>query len=606
MKEALIQVPINISDVLFNRTLPTITQWNRLEGRPRTHHFDKALKAEVRDALWMLTKQWQMGEFIANDAGSPISAKAHIHQSSITRYQAAENTFQPYEKNIPLEAKAEQKSIPFTRNQELLSIDIRLHIGHYWLKLLAPALGIYKADYIRTYKFELPAESRHTDYIYSQKNDLQLYKAIVGRSMDGYAFLQHLLNGGLASDGITNGADQTALDTLGNTLLTWYKNTFLQPDQQQNNAWLPNQLEYQFECQAEDQPKTTRLTAKEYDDGNLDWYSFNSTQGAGSPNGDTGNKTDSLIPAHVAFDGMPDTRWWKFEDSKTSFADVSPATTDLSKLLLIEFGLIFANDWFLIPFTLPIGKLVNIKGLTVSNNFGEVFWIEAAEASNTSNKEWSMFKLKNDSADTDTSLLLAPTAIKVQEGAPVEEVLFIRDEVANMVWGIETTVPSAEGWGVKGGERALQTRRYHEDIVKALTGGTTPTPPLNDARVTYLPMTDVPEHWIPFIPVKTENSTRDIQLQRGSMLRIISGDTEKPAKVKPGTSILREGLDKTTPEPYYVHEEEIPRAGIRVTQCFQRTRWLNGEVMVWLGMKKKTGKGEGSSNLQFDVLEDVK
>lgn len=606
MEQALIQVPVNISAVLTQRTLPTITQWNRLEGRPRTHHFDKALKAEVRDALWMLTKQWQMGEFIANDAGSPISAKAHIHQSSITRYQAAENPFQPYEKNIPLEAKAEQKRIPFTRNQELLSIDLRLHMGNYWIKLLVPALGAYKADYIRTYKFELPAESRSTDYIYSQKNDLQLYKAIAGRSMDGYTFLQHLLNGGLASDGITGGADQAALDTLGNTFLAWYKNTFLQPEQAQNNAWLPHQLEYQFECQAEDQPESKRLTAKEYYDGNLDWYSFNSAQGDGSPNGDTGNKTDSLIPTHVAFDGMPDTRWWKFEDSKTSFADVSPATTDLSKLLLIEFGLIFANDWFLIPFTLPIGKLVNIKGLTVSNNFGEVFWIEAAEASNTPNKEWSMFKLKNEGVHADTSLLLAPTAIKVQEGAPVEEVLFIRDEVANMVWGIETTVPSAEGWGVKGGERALQTRRYHEDIVKAMTGGTTPTDPLNDAKVTYLPMTDVPEHWIPFIPVKVDNSTRDIQLQRGSMLRIISGDTEKPAKVKPGTSILREGLDKTTPEPYYVHEEEIPRAGIRVTQCFQRTRWLNGEVIVWLGMKKKTGKGEGSSNLQFDVLEDVK
>ena len=188
----------------------------------------------------------------------------------------------------------------------------------------------------------------------------------------------------------------------------------------------------------------------------------------------------------------------------------------------------------------------------------------------------------------------------------MEEVLFIRDEVANMVWGIETTVPSAEGWGVKGGERALQTRRYHEAIVKAATSGSTPAAPLNDAKVTYLPMTDVPEHWIPFIPVKVANSTRDIQLQRGSMLRIISGDPEKPAKVKPGTSILREGLDKATPEPYYVHEEEIPRAGIRVTQCFQRTRWLNGEVVVWLGMKKKTGKGEGSSNLQFDVLQDIK
>ena len=30
--------------------------------------------AEVRDALWMLTRQWQMGEFEGDDAGSPIEA----------------------------------------------------------------------------------------------------------------------------------------------------------------------------------------------------------------------------------------------------------------------------------------------------------------------------------------------------------------------------------------------------------------------------------------------------------------------------------------------------------------------------------------------------
>ena len=42
--------------------------WNRLEGRPRQHDFDRALKAEVRDALWMLTKQWQMGELTGDDA----------------------------------------------------------------------------------------------------------------------------------------------------------------------------------------------------------------------------------------------------------------------------------------------------------------------------------------------------------------------------------------------------------------------------------------------------------------------------------------------------------------------------------------------------------
>ena len=54
------------------RYSPTITHWNRLEGRPRTEDFDRALRAEVRDALWMLSKQWQMGEFKGDDAGSTI------------------------------------------------------------------------------------------------------------------------------------------------------------------------------------------------------------------------------------------------------------------------------------------------------------------------------------------------------------------------------------------------------------------------------------------------------------------------------------------------------------------------------------------------------
>jgi hypothetical protein len=62
------------------RQIPTIMMWNRLECRPRTKNFDRALQAEVRDALWMLTRQWQMGEFKADDAGSPVLAKMHIRQ----------------------------------------------------------------------------------------------------------------------------------------------------------------------------------------------------------------------------------------------------------------------------------------------------------------------------------------------------------------------------------------------------------------------------------------------------------------------------------------------------------------------------------------------
>ena len=57
---------------LASREFPTITTWNRLEARPRSQTFDRALQAEVRDALWLLSKQWQMGEFRGSDAGSPF------------------------------------------------------------------------------------------------------------------------------------------------------------------------------------------------------------------------------------------------------------------------------------------------------------------------------------------------------------------------------------------------------------------------------------------------------------------------------------------------------------------------------------------------------
>jgi len=59
------------------------------------------------------------------------------------------------------------------------------------------------------------------------------------------------------------------------------------------------------------------------------------------------------------------------------------------------------------------------------------------------------------------------------------------------------------------------------------------------------------------------------------------------------------------PQPYFVSEEEVPRAGADVTLGYQRTRWLDGKVYVWSGVRKQAGRGEGSSGLAFDRLVDV-
>jgi hypothetical protein len=170
-----------------------------------------------------------------------------------------------------------------------------------------------------------------------------------------------------------------------------------------------------------------------------------------------------------------------------------------------------------------------------------------------------------------------------------------------MVWAIERTIPSVTGAGVAGKDEALETRQYHERLVAAGTPQTVDY----QAAVAYRAMTDVPEHFIPFVPVHLPGSVREIQLQRSRMLRIIEGDPLPPAKVPPRTTLIREGLDETPKRAYFLHEEEVPRAGIRVAGSFRRTRWTGGEAPVWLGIVKQTGRGERSSGLAFDTLFDA-
>src|SRR4030095_7404546 len=124
--------------------------------------------------------------------------------------------------------------------------------------------------------------------------------------------------------------------------------------------------------------------AEEYYHGRLDWYNLSivpNANGLGVPD-DPGPPElppdlppQTFIPVPVVFDGMPNTRWWSFEDRRTNFGDIKPDTTDLSKLLLMEFGLIYANDWFMVPVTLPVGSIANVKGLMVTNVFGERTWV---------------------------------------------------------------------------------------------------------------------------------------------------------------------------------------------------------------------------------------
>jgi hypothetical protein len=571
----------NLPAALATRAFPTIGRWNRLEGRPRTTDFDRALRAELRDPLWMLSRQWQLGEFRGSDAGSPVTASYSVVTSQVSGPAG-----------LPIEAAAERRAVPMEQGTDPVAYDLRLTIGRRWLKLLgnSPPLRRFRDAYVDEYPIAVPDPTVDADTSRTAHPEVwaQL-QAVAGRRMDGFAFYRHLANGGHAFDGIPGTTPfRVQLDALGTRLVNWYNSLIDQPTGA--STWDPRRLEHHFSVDA----GGTTLTAPEYPGGSLDWHTFSVDTGGQAatpaPAATTSTVNRTVLPAPVRFSGMPLPRWWAIEDGRTNFAAVQPDSTDLIRLVFLEFALVFSNSWYLLPCDLSAGILAGIQGLAVTDVFGQRQWITPAGAGEENDwQRWSMYTLDTlqDTGAADTRLLLPAHAPQIATGPSLEDVSLIRDEQANLVWGVERTISTATGDARRGDEIAAellaQQRRLH------------PVPPPDEphADVAYEVINDIPAHWIPFVAAHVPGDSRSIQLQRAAMPSPVDGQP-----VRPHTALLREGL----PQAYFVNEEEVPPTGTTLSLAFRRTRSADGSVTVWLGTRRGTGRGEGSSGLAFDLL----
>jgi hypothetical protein len=215
--------------------------------------------------------------------------------------------------------------------------------------------------------------------------------------------------------------------------------------------------ETQFACASEAQDEAqTVLRADEYTGGHLDWYSFDvdtrpssrlqRPDGGPDPLPEVTETALSFLPAPVSFGGMPNPRYWEMENGKTEFADIDANTTDVAKLLLTEFALVYSNDWRVIPYEVDVGTLNDVTGLLVTDDFGEQILVRAAgRGIDDVWQRWAMYNLstKAPAGQADVRLFVPPAVTKLLESAPLEKVHFLRDEMANMAWAVERVVPTA-------------------------------------------------------------------------------------------------------------------------------------------------------------------
>jgi hypothetical protein len=567
---------------------PRIVGWNRLEGRPRAEDFERSLRAEVRDPLWFLTRQWQLGELEGEDAGSPIDARVAMRRNTLARYAPRAAPARLYDPATPLEAIVEREVVP----NDLVT---HIQICRSFLRRLRPPVD---ADTVKTlYRSAYPLDITKITGAIETETTLTLPLAF-SQLFDGVAFLAAVRDGSHAATAAGFGLGATVTETLvaaATDVLTWFDALYSFPRPGDVSAWAPSQLEYQFACATDPAGAAqTVLVADDYAQGHLDWFSFDIDNRRGAHLGQPENETRksieetlSFLPVSVSFGGMPSARYWEMEDRKIEFADLDAHTTDLAKLLLTEFCLIFSNDWCVVPHEVEVGTLCEIDGIVVTDVFGERTLVRAAgRGPDESWQRWAMFGLSTRAAGdvAGTTLFIPPATPKLLESDPIERVVFLRDEMANMAWAVERVVPSGLGEGTDGNRLAYERR----------PAAPAPLPLPEGVPVRYHFGTDVPLNWRPFIPVHVPNSIRSVRLQRGRLPE--SDDISRP--------ILGRIINE--PAPYYVNEEEVPRAGQVVTRSFQRTRWLHGRIVLWLGRRATTGRGEGSSGLAFDQIEQVK
>jgi hypothetical protein len=418
-------------------------------------------------------------------------------------------------------------------------------------------------------------------------------------------------------------------------------------------AWRKEQLEYRFEVNPPPSsqlaynkipghsdpnnpseivkfPPTT-LVAPSYRNGDLDWHTFNV---ASNYRGLWEKKSTRMRPTQISIAGASP-RWWAFEDSAINLGQMEVGKTDLARLILMEFVLAYGDDWFAIPLPIQMANLVKTQKLTVTDVFGQVEEIVPAqqkvrESIRASGKDpndeklrWELFTLSPwiDPAKPGISdpqlpgapffgteavnvLLIPPVAGIRQESTPFEEIYFLRDEGANMVWGVEYMVRNGLGQPVRGfdmqGERI--ERQYASEMTQAAAEQITrydqnDSQPASSAPH-YRLATSVPENWIPFLPSNARAllGRPGIRLRRAEMLR--NTDDEQPTSIPAMTQLL--GLEGDL--LLWLEEPTVPRAGLHYQLTAQRMRWFDGKTYVWLGRKVLTGRGEGSSGLKFDVL----
>jgi len=528
-----------------------------------------AVSAPVRDALWLLARQYQTAALEAEDGGSPVTVTmAHV-QAPLHLDAELRGPIEPIVEAEPLPAADDLDTATRVRYAtELLRLlgdaglpetsrdDVRTALS------AAFPLGVRGAsDALTAYPGQLPDAAA----MYSS------WRADLGP------------DGGSGSLPTIPGLDASpALTEAARTWVAWMT-ARIGPAFGAPARWAAETLGYTAQLTADLGGQLVTLTAADYDGAGLRWHALDRTALASAPTASA--QPVAVRPTRVSYPGMPEPGYWTFENGDVNLGIL--ASDNPAQALLVSFAQSYANDWFLVPLSVDPG-VVLVTEMTVVDSFGTTTAVPAAAAVDAGRTRFRLWET-GISATGDGAPATADPGIGltvVLPGSPpplespvLEDVVVTRDELANIGWLIELTTTDGDGRRIDRYQRWLSLR--HGD---RSSGG-----PAQSYRLG----TAVPDHWY---PLEVAESGADGH-RRLRLAAVPPGATDVP-----DTGVQGRVLDHHPGTA--IDEEKAARTGTRIARIDRLTYGPAGRV-VWRARRVSTGLGEASSGLQFDVISDI-
>lgn len=568
----------------------------------RSPDIEDGLAARLADPLWMLARQWQLGEFRGDDAGSLVSlsftADAHMPTWWRPEPDADQPAAQPWQvwtvDDGPLQATIDAEADDGTA---LLRLRIdggaaaRRALCAAGLAAVAarlPSPAPWSSDAIE-------AAGPLNALAMASTADPGLLDAFIAPWSDPTVPMPA---SAIAALGVAAADVESAAAALRGWQTWWRARSAGVPAGHDSgpvdpSAWDASRLEYRGSLAFASAPGV-RLVIDRHPGGPVDWYSADIT---------TAQPTDlttapappaaltqpqpvsaPAIPQPARLPGMPSLRFWEYEDAEVDFGNIDAEPADLARLLLVDYTTVYDHNWYYAPIRIPVGALVEVSDttpVTVVDSFGITETLgPLAERPDTNTVMFTPTGLPatGTGAAPETAwstrwFWFAPRLAATLDSDPIEQVTLRRDEAANLGWAIIEAVSTPDG------------RVSTEPTVW-------PARPPTAAMPFYTMESPLPDTWRALIPTPI---TYADELE-GAYLLVLT----QPA---PGTGTDAPPAGRLlAATPWEIHEEELGDAGLTLIRTRSVGRWYGGRVFTWTGRTVQPSNGEADSGLTWDYL----